>query len=297
MSIRITGAVWLLIVLTWVRAVTADGSTGDAGRETFISAGTERDGVKTSARGSSTTTRPANRPALGQRSSTPTRYESRWVVACDGNSIVAGDEIITCGYATAFCAHRGEPGPLAYRWQRQVAPVRTEWRVVGSSCFGSVPPPGRPALTVEQVRSAFARTPFKPPVLRVQPPGGETLVNLPTFFEAAFPGPGYGLGQVHSVTLLGRSVRIRVASVRYVWEFGDGSAPITTWSAGGPWPDGDVSHTYSKPGVVEVRVSAVYRGEYAADGGPWQPVESPVTISAPASRLAVLTAHNRLVPL
>lgn len=224
------------------------------------------------------------------------RYETRWVLACEGNSVDSGDEVSACGYATAACQRRGEPGPLTYQWRRQVAPTVGSWQQVGSTCFPErVPRPMRPALTMESVRSAFARTPFKRPVLVVQPPGGLTLVNLPTFFEASYPSPGYGPGHVHTVTLLGRSVRIGVSSVEYRWVFGDGTPVLATASAGGSWPNGDVQHVYTRAGRYSVQVKAVYRGRYSVDGGPWLPVDSAVTLAAPPVTLTVATAHNHLV--
>lgn len=147
------------------------------------------------------------------------------------------------------------------------------------------------------MRSAFARTPFKRPVLVIQPPGGKTLIRLDTFFEASFPGSGYGRGDVHTVTLLGRSVRIRVSSAGYRWDFGDGSPALSSSSAGGPWPDGDVRHVYARPGEYTVQAAALYRGDYSVDGGPWLPVDSTVTLAAPPARLIVATAHNELLPI
>lgn len=186
---------------------------------------------------------------------------------------------------------------MTYRWERQISPSVGPWRQVGSTCYGpGEARPGRPGLSVELVRSAFARTPFKRPVLVVQPPGGMTLIRLPTFFEASFPGAGYGVGQVHAVRLLGRDVRIRVSSVRYRWDFGDGTPVVETSSAGGPWPDGDVRHAYTRSAWFSVRVSAVYRGEFSVDGGPWTPVDAPVSLAAPPVQLAVATAHNELLP-
>ncbi len=146
-----------------------------------------------------------------------------------------------------------------------------------------------------QIRSAFARTPFKKPTLLIQPPGGRTLINLPTYFEARLSATGHGPGEVHTVTLLGRTVRVRPVAASYRWDFGDGTAPVATTSAGGPYPDGDVRHTYLREGVYQVTVTMGYRGEYAVDGGPWRDVGSSVTISASPVRLEVATAPVELV--
>ena len=256
----------------------------------------EDDGVRTSLVERAPSTRPKSRQGAGiPPSASRPVMETRWVVACPGNSVTSGDEVSTCGFALNACVGTGAGGPLAQVWRRRVSPTAGPWTLAGSTCF---PPgatrPGRPALTVEQVRLAFARTPFKQPSVVVQPPGGRTLVNLETFFEASFAGAGFGAGDVHSVSLLGRSVRIRVLSAGYKWTFGAGSALVTA-STGGPWPDGDVRHTYDRVGEYLVRVSAVYRGEYSVDSGAWMPVGSTVTLPAPSVRLSVLTAQNRLL--
>lgn len=115
-------------------------------------------------------------------------------------------------------------------------------------------------------------------------------------FEAAFPGGGYGPGQVHTVRLLGRTVRIRVAAVTYTWSFGDGSPLLVTGSAGGPWPDGDVHHAYARPGYYTVQVTASYQGEYSVQDGPWLPIDAPVPSPSPPVTLTVATARNELLP-
>ena len=256
----------------------------------------ERGGVTTRASGETHWRRSGSVPKSvpGVPKSQPV-FETRWVVACPGNSVMSGDEVSTCGFAMNACVGIDGGGPLAQVWRRQVSPTAGPWTLAGSTCFPpGVARPGQPALTVEQVRLAFARTPFKQPSVVMQPPGGRTLVNLETFFEASFAGAGFGAGDVHSVSLLGRDVRIRVLSAGYKWNLGGGSALVTA-SAGGPWPDGDVRHTYDRAGEYLVRVSAVYRGEYSVDGGAWMPVGSTVTLSAPSVRLSVLTAQNRLL--
>ncbi len=209
-----------------------------------------------------------------------------------------GDEFTRCGYAMSACRDSTGDGPLANVYRRQVSPTVGHWQLVNSTCLPPVTRPGappRPGVTVEQVRSAFARTPFKRPVVGIQPPGGRTLINLPTYFEAAMPAEGYGPGQVHEVSLVGRAVRIRVLSAGYVFDFGDGTPVLTTRSAGGPYPQGDVRHTYAREGVYPVQVSAVYRGEYSVDGSAWRPVGQTVTLRAVPVRLEVVTAPARLI--
>lgn len=216
---------------------------------------------------------------------------------CVRNPFSQGADELVCQSLAMGCLPRGGTGPLTGVWQRPVTATNESFRFAGWMCrTPTASRPARPAISISVIRSAFARTPLPKPVLLIQPPGGLTLVRLPTYFQAASSGAGYGPGQVHAVTLLGRSVRIRVASVTYAWSFGDGTPPLKTASAGGPWPDGDVRHAYPDPGTYSVRVTASYHGEYSVDGGPWVPIDAPVPVTSPPVTLTVATAHNRLIP-
>ena len=54
----------------------------------------------------------------------------------------------------------------------------------------SAPPP--PVPTIGQIREAFMALPFAKPEVSMQPVGNKTLVNLPTYYQAAWP-EGAGL--------------------------------------------------------------------------------------------------------
>jgi hypothetical protein len=108
------------------------------------------------------------------------------------------------------------------------------------------------------------------PTVRAWPPGGSSLVGLPTFFAASTPMTGRAQigGQGYALTL-------EVDPTTYTWSFGDG-ATMTTTRAGAPPPDGSVHHTYAMAGPEHVAVTIAYGATYtvvAPDGsfGP-QPV-------------------------
>lgn len=278
--------------------ITGSDPSPERTKRSWINVIPSKTGATTRVTERSTSSSPASRRrTVAEPRTSSVRFESRWVLACGDDSVATGSNEWTCSYAVAACEGLG-PGPLTYQWRRPVAPTLRRWQLVGSTCYGpgeAAPP--RPGVTVDVVRSAFARTPFRRPVLIVQPPGGVTLIRLDTFFQASFPGTGYGSGQIHTVTLLGRSVRIRVSAAEYRWDFGDGSPVLSTTSAGGPWPDGDVRHVYTRPGEYTVQAKVVYRGDFSVEGGPWLPVHSTVPLAAPPVRLIVATAHNELLPL
>ena len=130
----------------------------------------------------------------------------------------------------------------------------------------------------------------------MQPPGGETLVQLPTYYRVDWPGTGATPGQVSVVTLVGQQVRIRPTLVSFRYDFGDGQAPLVTTSPGGSYPDGDVRHTYQRAGRVLVRIDVVYGGEFSLNGGPWTRISDQLTITGSPNPLEVRTAENRLIP-
>ncbi|MBK7723600.1 MAG: hypothetical protein IPI32_15705 [Austwickia sp.] len=224
------------------------------------------------------------------------RIERRYVVTCPGNTITNGDAF-TCPAAVAGCRHHGpNAGPLAIIWQRTLTPNPGPWTRHGATCFPRVNPHPPAAPTHAMISAAWSRTPFTKPTLIIQPPGGRTLIRVPTYLQAVFPEPGYGPGDIHTVTLLGHRVQIRPRLATYRYHFGDGTPPLTTTSPGGPYPDGDITHTYPTPGTVTLSIDADYTGDYAIDGGPWQPIGDTITITGTRHRLDILTAHTRLVP-
>jgi len=91
-----------------------------------------------------------------------------------------------------------------------------------------------------------------PPTLRSWPPGGATLVNLPTYFSAQAPqsaAKDFG-GQ-------GYTMRLQVGAAQYAWSFGDGASLETTDPGSAP-PDGSVRHAYLAAGQQAVTASVAY---------------------------------------
>ena len=123
------------------------------------------------------------------------------------------------------------------------------------------------------------------PSLEVQiQPEERTLVNFETNFFArpqAFE---------ESVTLLGQDVDVRADPVRFDWTFGDGSSEQTP-SAGAPYPDLEITHTYSDADVtVQPSVAVTYAAEFRVGDGDWEQIPETVTISGPPVPLRVVEA-------
>ncbi|WP_205471567.1 hypothetical protein [Nocardioides sp. SYSU D00038] len=136
--------------------------------------------------------------------------------------------------------------------------------------------------------TAFAELPLPASQLEVQPPNGRTLVNFETnFFTVNKPF-------TEALTLLGQRVELRIEAVGFGWRFGDGRSEQTR-TAGAPYPDLEVTHSYLRAGRVRPSVDTTYPADYRINGGPWAPVPGTVTVPGAAVGLRVLTASPTLV--
>ena len=147
---------------------------------------------------------------------------------------------------------------------------------------------------MNDILSAFHDTPFAKPTASIQPVGLKTLVNLPTYYAAAYPTTGFEPGEVDSTTILGFRVDIRPRATSYTYTFGDASALGPTNDPGGPYPNGGIRHTYTRPGTYPVRVDTEYTGQFRVNGGQWIDIPDTVTIQGSTSQLQVVEAVTRL---
>lgn len=240
-------------------------------------------------------------PHTTSAAATPGRAKVEYAVtfACPGN--VPGDggpaADAACAYAVSGCEGLGTgPGPMTWTWRRQIPASGAgpgPWVRVSRSCAAPGPAAG-PVLTLDLVRRAFREVAFARPQAHVQPEGNVTLVNLPTFYQVRWAPAGYEPGEVAELQLLGRAVRIRPVVQQYIYRFGDGERLGPTPDPGGPWPTGQVQHTYRRTGDAPVSVTAQYRGQFSIDGGPWQQVDETVTIPGPPTVVQVREARTRL---
>jgi hypothetical protein len=109
------------------------------------------------------------------------------------------------------------------------------------------------------------------PTMRAWPPGGSSLVGLPTFFAASAP-----MTERAQIGGRGYTLSLEVDPSKYTWSFGDG-ATMTTKTEGGPPPDGPTHHTYTTAGREHVAVTIAYGATYTVvtPGGTFGP--QPVT--------------------
>jgi hypothetical protein len=217
---------------------------------------------------------------------------------CDGNNPNRGPENgVLCVRALMECPPELVGNNRLTIWRRLVTPPDEAgvWRTVGVTCHSDIAPGARARLTMEQIRAAFMRTPWAEPRVRIQPEGEVTLVNLKTFFRVSWGGEGFEPGEVDVKTLLGVRVHLRPMLVGFTYEFGDGVGLGPTVSAGGVWPEGDVTHVYSRRGEFGARVVTTFGGEVSLDGREWFEIPQTVQVPGPVTRVTVREARAVLV--
>ena len=212
-----------------------------------------------------------------------------------------------CGAVRAECGMRGETATLTF-WRREGT---TDWGVGRPSCNGDTPPPppevpadaviaqAPPTPSFAQIQSAFEELPFCMPKPSMQPVGGRTLVNLPTFYQVTWPDDAHCLrpGKTSEpVQLLSWSIDFKVEPHAYLYWYGDGQTSGWTTSPGGTHPDGDITHTYETTGDKLVKVDARLTGSYRVNGGDWQDIDTIANLQdEPNVPYEVVEAKNRLV--
>ena len=208
------------------------------------------------------------------------QYRYRISPACD----VGGQ--VTCNQP-AECAD--PPGSHKFDvWRSPESPIA--WEVIGWTCLTDADAGELGALTPGMVRSAFRRLQWPAAELSVQPPDGETLVNLDTNFFTTLTD-----ASTQTVTLVGITVEIEATPQEYHWHFGDGADQSTT-SPGAAYPHLEITHAYLRKGEVGASVDVVYGGRYRIGGsGGWTDIPGTLTVPGTAVGLTVLEARPQLV--
>lgn len=250
--------------------------------------------------------KPTSQMDTEQATSKEAKFRYRLTLAC-GYDRLAGiegsDDVTNCRYALIACQYRNPPSdkPLYYLWRQAAVDAGAPWVFVGDMCgteaapAAAVPPP---VPTMGQIQEAFRRMPFSKPTVRIEPKGNVTLVNLPTYYEATWPGdsalePGETSAPVQ---LLSWSVEFKIDSQSYNFHYGDGSSSGTVEDAGGGYPDGSVKHTYTKPiDAASVSVDSRLTGQFRVNGGDWVDIDTVADLqNEPVTTLQVREAKARL---
>lgn len=214
------------------------------------------------------------------------------------------ENVDMCSYGSDTCNDETTL-PNERRWYFRVwertrsgPPDYTEigaWEPAGFACFR---PEDLPSDTVDVVRrqvtwvdvyNAVRNEKAAQKRVTIQP-AGRTLVNADTIvYTSKDKWTKYG------IDLLGFKVDVEGTPTGYKWDFGDGQT-LTTKSAGKPYPAKDVTHKYMKRAdQLGVSVTTTYEAKFRVDGGAWQTIEQPLTVTGPTTALDVREAIPVLV--
>ena len=198
-------------------------------------------------------------------------------------------------------AYQCEDGTAAILWMLITAD--SESRSYSVQCPGDPPPTGAepaagPTVTPARVREAFERVPLPESDIMIQPEGGETLVNHPTFLRTdAAPFD-------ETVTFFGGRITVvlHIEPTSFLWHHGDGTTATTT-DPGSAYDKSMgldyghlVFHEYAKATKeVAVSVDTTWAATWTLNGRDMGAVPGTVTKTGIPQSLDVLEARPVLV--
>lgn len=146
--------------------------------------------------------------------------------------------------------------------------------VVSDPAAEAAEAPPMPVVTLED----FRRLNIAPSTIESDS-GGFGLIRANTNFYATEEP------QTLNTTMLGQAVAIQAVPVRWTWDYGDGSEPLSNPFPGGPQREFNqettTSHAYQDTGEFPVGLSTSYRGQFSVNGGPW--IAIPGTAEVPSA--------------
>ncbi|MGL5825396.1 MAG: hypothetical protein ACRCYU_11360 [Nocardioides sp.] len=166
-----------------------------------------------------------------------------------------------------------------------------EWVYAGRSCLGQGNLLGLGEVTPELALTAFRNLAWPKPDLVIQPPGGETLVNLATNFYTTLTTP-----KTQTVTLLGQQITIEATPAEYRFVFDEEGEYLDTKNPGHAYPQLDNTYEYQDAHVTRYPfVWVTYTGRYRVGDGPWTAIPDTLAIRGDSERLRIIEATPRLI--
>lgn len=127
-----------------------------------------------------------------------------------------------------------------------------------------------PELAVRGEAERLARDVLKPGLVVGMNPPGRGLVGFPSWFWVE----GFdGLVESGPIEAFGTVVEVRLSTGQVIWDFGDGSGPVTG-DLGRAYPrESSVRHVFAWHGDYTVGVRVELVAAYRVDGGDWQALD------------------------
>ncbi|WP_110238559.1 hypothetical protein [Nocardioides gilvus] len=169
-----------------------------------------------------------------------------------------------------------------------------DWTYVATLCLDDESEVTEGVTEVE-VRRAFTELTWPEATLLIQPPDGETLVNLPTIFRTPDTA-----AQSRSVTLLGVRIQLEATPTSWTWHWaqpGDDATEEdvtthTTTTPGAAHPNATITHAYRRASdAVRPSVDVTYTGRYRVGGGAWIDIDGTHVVAGTPQSLRVLEAR------
>ncbi|WP_156376815.1 hypothetical protein [Yonghaparkia sp. Root332] len=153
--------------------------------------------------------------------------------------------------------------------------------------------PGTPGITIRDVAS------FRPELATLSSePDGWAVRGLHANVLAA------GGTSIRTGELFGITAEVRFTPVAYLFDYGDGSAPLSTSTPGATWAAlgldefdaTPTSHVYESSGTYAVTLLVDYAAEYRIGGsGLWTPI--PGTLAIPSDPVSIVVADSAATAL
>jgi hypothetical protein len=90
-------------------------------------------------------------------------------------------------------------------------------------------------------------------------PTFEPLIKVPVYFWSSVPEV-----VTKKIEIVGEIVEVQLKPT-FIWHYGDGIVFVTR-RIGGPYPDGEIRHTYSNPGNYLVELITSWDGDFTVQG-------------------------------
>lgn len=102
--------------------------------------------------------------------------------------------------------------------------------------------------------------------------------------------------QTFRTDLLGYGIDVVATPDTFTYDWGDGSEPLVTHSAGRAYPNQDTFHAYTELGTVQVTLTTTWTAKYRVDGtNQWRDVVGTAATSATSAPFTIEERRSHLV--